>query len=179
MPRQEMTIDRTMRVFRPHSTGIASRRAVLLGTCFVPGICALLAACTGCGDSAAALPALPGDTPILRGSTKETEIFVDFFSVTIPTNDGTGNYAAPIRLDFELYALVDQKNKRTVEKLLEQRRADFSDRIIRVCRNVGWQDLGDPRMRLIRAKFSRVGDEVLGPRLVRRFVISDLSIAQQ
>jgi len=83
-------------------------------------------------------------------------------------------YQESVALRFQLHCLVPAKHEARVRKVLEEKRGQISDEVIRTCRSANLVDLADPQLKLIRAQLRDFTEELIGRGLIKRFVFTDV-----
>lgn len=136
--------------------------------------------------SALVLPGCGSDEEIdpekLYNLQREDSVEIDLGEYTITVliaDDPTRlpdltRYQESVALRFQLHCLVSTKHEARAHKVLEEKRGQIADEVIRTCRTANLVDLADPQLKLIRAQLRDFTEELIGRGLIKRFVFTDV-----
>ncbi|MDA7950301.1 MAG: hypothetical protein MPJ24_02350 [Pirellulaceae bacterium] len=124
----------------------------------------------GCGSKAA------NDEFAQEGAVELTEVHLGDYNVTVDIDSEFEGRKILLngQLSFSLFATVDEKNRKRLEKLILQRKGTFDDRVIAICRDTKLPDLRDPNLTVIRSKMKEMVELLFENTYIDSFVFSEI-----
>jgi hypothetical protein len=137
----------------------------------------LLTMISGCGSSEASA------TNIWESDNNDwVEIKIERFTIAVLIADDPSQqpdltkYQDTVALHFTLLCLVAPDDVNKVSVLLQDKKGQLSNEVIRTCRNTSLVDLADPEFRLVRAHLRDFTEDLVGPGLIKRYIFSGVTL---
>jgi hypothetical protein len=100
------------------------------------------------------------------------------YAIPIPVSQAFGDDGkvthTQIEFAFDLYALVSPDFAPKIDDLWQRHEGKVRDRVIRICRNASWEDLQDPELATLKSRLIDAVQDQLGPKVVRRLIVSEI-----
>jgi hypothetical protein len=153
---------------RRQITTLVAIAAALLAGIFV-------AALSGCGSS------LTYEFDELDSSPTQDEL-IEFslgkYDIPIPLvpsfEPGEGQRRNRVEFSFELHALITGDYESQLASVWERHEGTIRDRVILVCRNATLEELEEPELATLKSHLTDAVQEELGPKSIRRLLISEV-----
>lgn len=98
------------------------------------------------------------------------------FSVPVPVNVATGPLGVArqnrVQFRFVLHALVDPADATKTSRLVERRKGQLRDDVMRVCRNSSLDELLDPQLATLRTRLLDATQPLLESVTLRRVLVT-------
>lgn len=103
------------------------------------------------------------------------EVELGEYSITV----SQANSNLSLRVDFQLYGTVLEKEKGQLEVAMERNKHRFRDQILIEIRNSNVEDLGDPALGLIKRRILEKSNALFGKPLLQSIVFSQFTYIEQ
>ncbi|MDP6554947.1 MAG: hypothetical protein QGG71_09790 [Pirellulaceae bacterium] len=124
------------------------------------------------------LPAQMGkDELVVQGEQATTAVEVELGDFSITVSQANSNLS--LRVDFQLFGTVIDKDKGQLEAAMKRNKHRFRDQIIVEIRNSDSEDLNDSALGLIKRRILEKSNTLLGKPLLRSVVFSQFSYIEQ
>jgi len=135
----------------------------------------VIVATFGCGSR----PSYEFDELDLSPNQDELREFsLGHYAIPIPVSQAFGDDGkvthTQIEFAFDLYGLVSPEFEPQIEDIWQRHQGKVRDRVIRICRNASWEDLQDPELATLKSRLIDAVQDQLGPKAVRRLVVSEI-----
>lgn len=137
----------------------------------------LLTINSGCGSSEAST------TDIWASEQNDwVEIKIEKFTIAMLIADDPSQqpdftkYQDSVALHFTLLCLVAPEDVNKASVLLQDKKGQLSNEVIKMCRNASLVDLADPEFRLVRAQLRDYTEELLGPGIIKGYIFSGATL---
>jgi len=117
------------------------------------------------------------DELVVQDERAAAAVEVDLGEYTITLSQPNSNLA--LRVDFQLYGTVLEKEKGQLDAAMERNKHRFRDQILVEIRNSGVEDLSDPALGLIKRRILEKSNALLGKPLLQSVVFSQFSYIEQ
>ena len=101
------------------------------------------------------------------------------FAIPIPAvkdEDGKLPRTNRLHLEFSLHAVISPADEAYLADTWQHHEGRIRDRLIHVCRNASYEDLGEPGLITLKARMLDSVQPLIGPDRVRRLLIEDVQI---
>jgi len=141
----------------------------------------LLMACSlfGCNDKIEVkledyLEELEFEAPL--NSTTEVPLGEYSIPISVPSSENVSHEMQFnwIRMKFQLYAVVANKNRSRVEAALQHNRGLYQDGVLKICRSATLDDITDPRLTAIILRLTDLTRSLLGQKDIRQLLFTDI-----
>ena len=124
------------------------------------------------------LPATVGlDDLVVQDGKAAAAVEVELGEYTITVSQANSNLS--LRVDFQLYGTVLEKEKSQLASAMERHKHRFRDQILVEIRNSDVEDLSDPALGLIKRRILEKSNALLGKPLLQSIVFSQFSYIEQ
>lgn len=117
------------------------------------------------------------DELVVQDEQAAAAVEVELGDYTITVSQANSNLA--LRVDFQLYGTVIEKEKGQLESAMERNKHRFRDQILIEIRNSDVEDLSDPALGLIKRRILEKSNALLGKPLLQSIVFSQFSYIEQ
>jgi len=118
---------------------------------------------------------VPDLTPHTETASSAVEVPLGDYSITI----SQANSNLSLRVDFQLFGTVLEKEKGKLETAFERNKHRFRENIILKIRDSTAEDLSDPGLGLIKRRILETSNTVLGMPILQTVVFSQFSYVEQ
>ena len=117
------------------------------------------------------------DELVIQDEQDAAAVEVELGEYTITVAQANSNLS--LRVDFQLYGTVLEKEKAELSAAMERNKHRFRDQILFEIRNSDVEDLSDPALGLIKRRILEKSNALLGKPLLQSIVFSQFSYIEQ
>jgi hypothetical protein len=115
---------------------------------------------------------------VSQGQSAFSELSLGRYEIPVPLpksrSDDSAEWSNRLRLDFDLYALVEPGQASTIEENWKRHEGTIRDQVIRVCRSATIDELQEPELATLKARLMDAVQVQLGQREVRRLMMTEI-----
>jgi hypothetical protein len=137
----------------------------------------ILAVTAGCGGGESVFL---NEVDLLPTKEALVELSLGHFGMPVPVEmpleETEWSHGNALQLSFDLYAVVAPNDEEAVANVWSEQEGSLRDAILRLCRHATLDELTEPGLLSVKGRLTEVVSQNLGPRLVRRLVLTEVMV---